>query len=76
MGSKLVSLPYTSTCLHGNPAGDPSHRDVLVYLPDGYEDNSSQRYPCVYVLAAYLGDAQGLLSERRFSPGLHTRLDK
>ena len=76
MGSKIVSLPHTSSCLAGNPTDDPIDREVLVYLPDGYEDDSSRHYPTIYVLAAYLGDARGLLSERRFSPGLHTRLDR
>ena len=37
--------------LAGNLLGDPSERDLFVYLPPGYED-SDRRYPTAYLLHA------------------------
>jgi len=45
--------------LEGNLEGDSPDRDVFVYLPPGYADNPSQRYPVVYLLHGY-----GLTAER------------
>jgi enterochelin esterase family protein len=38
--------------LDGNLLGDPSERELYVYLPPGYED-SDRRYPTAYLLHAY-----------------------
>jgi enterochelin esterase-like enzyme len=39
-----------SQALEGNVLGDSPDREVLVYLPPGYEANSDRRYPVVYSL--------------------------
>ena len=39
--------------LEGNLAGDPAVRKVSVYLPPGYERNSRQRYPVLYLLHGF-----------------------
>lgn len=41
-----------SAHLAGNLLGDPSERDVFVYLPPGY-DESDGRFPTAYLLHAY-----------------------
>jgi enterochelin esterase family protein len=53
-----------SEALAGNPLGDSSHRPVVVYVPPGYDADGSQRYPAIYVLHGYTGDAAALISAR------------
>jgi len=53
-----------SKALAGNPLGDPATRPVVVYLPPGYDDGGSRRYPVLYVLHGYTGDAAALVSAR------------
>jgi hypothetical protein len=52
---RLVTTTFTSAVLAGNPLGDPSDRPLSVYLPPGYDDEPSRRYPSVYVLQGYTG---------------------
>jgi hypothetical protein len=44
-----------SAVLRGNPLADPHQRPVWVYLPPGYAEDGSRRYPSVYVLQGYTG---------------------
>ena len=53
-----------SAALAGNPLGDPATRPVAVYLPPGYDPGGSRRYPALYVLHGYTGDAAALVSSR------------
>ncbi|HVN68932.1 MAG TPA: alpha/beta hydrolase-fold protein [Candidatus Binatia bacterium] len=55
-----------SAALAGNPLGDPATRPVVVYLPPGYDPQGSRRYPALYVLHGYTGDAAALVSARRW----------
>src|SRR4029453_17027134 len=41
------------TTLEGNLEGDAVDRDALVFLPPGYNQNRTRRYPVVYVLHGY-----------------------
>jgi hypothetical protein len=45
-----------SRVLAGNPLGDPTDRPLWVYVPPGY-DESDERYPSVYVIQGYTGQA-------------------
>jgi Putative esterase len=45
-----------SRVLAGNPLGDPTERPLWVYVPPGY-DESDERYPSVYVIQGYTGQA-------------------
>ncbi len=53
-----------SDALAANPLGDPSVRPVAVYLPPAYDPHGSRRYPVLYVLHGYTGDANALLAAR------------
>jgi len=53
-----------SEALANNPLGDPASRPVAVYLPSGYDAEGSRRYPALYVLHGYTGDAAALISSR------------
>ncbi len=60
-----VRISYVeSPALANNPLGDPSERPVIAYLPPGYDDEGSRRYPVLYVLHGYTGSAAALLASR------------
>ena len=46
-----IQVPGKS--LEGNLEGDAVDRDVLVYLPPGYQSDRNRRYPVVYALHGY-----------------------
>jgi S-formylglutathione hydrolase FrmB len=53
-----------SDALAENPLGDPAERPVVAYLPPSYDPQGSRRYPALYVLHGYTGDAAALISTR------------
>ena len=67
----IVRTRIEGSRLVGNLLGDPSERDLVVYLPPGYDD-SERRYPTAYLLHA-LGNS----SEEMVTPETdgHDRLD-
>ena len=71
----VVKLRHESEVLRDNPPGDPSIRDLFVYLPTGYEE-SDARYPTVYCLTGFTGRGKQLLNDNAFTPNLAERMDK
>lgn len=58
----LVKGEITSQALAQNLVGDPATRTYYVYLPPGYEA-SGRRYPVIYYLHWFGGDASSLAVE-------------
>ena len=54
----------TSSALEGNALGDPAERPVVVYTPPNYDPQGSRRYPVLYCLHGYTGDAAALVGAR------------
>jgi S-formylglutathione hydrolase FrmB len=54
LAGRIEQSVITSELLRDNPLGDPHERPVYVYLPPGYDD-STDRYPAVYVIQGYTG---------------------
>jgi S-formylglutathione hydrolase len=46
-----VAIPAPS--LAGNIMGDPTSQKALLYLPSGYKEHSSRRYPVLYLLHGF-----------------------
>ncbi|MGR4064329.1 MAG: alpha/beta hydrolase [Vulcanimicrobiaceae bacterium] len=65
-----------SQALRGNPLGDPSERPVAVYLPPGYDAGGSQRYPVLYCLHGYTGDAAALIAARPWETNVVQWMDR
>lgn len=42
-----------SEALEGNLVNDPAERDVSIYLPPSYNDNTDTRYPVLYMLHGF-----------------------
>ena len=55
----IVLARLEGSHLAGNLLGDPSERDLFVYVPPGYEE-SDRRYPAAYLLHAYGTTAEQL----------------
>jgi S-formylglutathione hydrolase FrmB len=65
-----------SEALAGNPLGDSPRRPVPVYLPPGYDDEGSRRYPVLYVLHGYSGSAASMLSARSWETNVFQWIDR
>ena len=74
----IIHTRLESRNLADNLLGDPSDRDVYVYLPSGYED-TGRRYPTAYLLHAAGGSAEGLVTpatdQLRWRPPIEDVLD-
>jgi enterochelin esterase family protein len=62
-GDVLIDF-VDSPALRDNPLGDPARRPLIVYVPPGYDPEGSARYPVLYVLHGYGGDAAALVAAR------------
>lgn len=71
---RLDTRSFDSKLLAGNPLGDPTDRDVLVYTPPGHDDRKA-RLPTVMVLAGYGGTNHSLVNHDQFQPNLVERFD-
>jgi enterochelin esterase family protein len=65
-----------SPALRGNPLGDPSERPLPVYTPPGYDPEGSQRYPVLYVLHGYTGDAAALVGGKAWETNVVQWIDR
>jgi len=75
-GSRIRVDRVDSAALRGNPLGDPARRSLSIYLPAGYDDDTTRRYPTAYLLGAiFVGDVH-LLAPRPFAESLRDRLDR
>ena len=74
----LVHTRLEGSQLTGNLLGDPSERDLFVYLPPGYEE-SDRRYPVAYLLQASGTTAAEMVAPatdgQRWSPPLEDVLE-
>ena len=74
----IVHSRIESVHLQANLLGDPSERDLFVYLPPGYE-HEPVGYPTAYLLHDFGKDAEELVHPRtdgrRWTPPLEDVLD-
>ncbi len=52
---RFDEVVFESEVLKGNRLGDPNMRPLWVYLPPGYEDDETRRYPTVYMIQGLTG---------------------
>ncbi len=69
-------LEHESNILKDNPLGDPSKRELYVYLPPDYDAESDKKFPVVYCLTGFTGRGKMMLNDSAFSPNLPERLDR
>jgi enterochelin esterase family protein len=65
-----------SPALAGNALGDPAERPLVVYTPPGYDPEGSKRYPALYCLHGYTGDAAALVAARPWERNVVQWIDR
>src|SRR5687768_9137549 len=65
-----------SRVLEGNALGDPVARDLVVYLPPGFRDGGSQRYPTLLALTGYTGTGAMLFNVDPLGEDLARKMDR
>src|SRR5260221_192647 len=65
------TVSFTSEALRGNPLGDPHVRPLHVYVPE----DTSRRYPSVYVIQGMTGMADAWFNVEPWSPSYPDRID-
>ncbi|HZD65938.1 MAG TPA: alpha/beta hydrolase-fold protein [Acidimicrobiales bacterium] len=65
-----------SPALAGNPLGDPAQRPLWVYTPPGYDQEPGRRYPAVYVIQGFTGQADMWWNRRPWQPGFPVLIDQ
>ncbi|MBX3046596.1 MAG: hypothetical protein KF698_06335 [Anaerolineales bacterium] len=73
-GSQIIIENFHSIALEHNPLDDPIARRVPVYLPAGYAE--SQRYPAIYLLAAFGNRGLKFLNDDLWEENIQQRLDR
>lgn len=68
-------LQHESEILKNNPLGDSHVRDLCVYLPPNYDEDSERDFPTVYQLVGFTGRGRMLLNDSAFSPNFAERMD-
>src|SRR3989454_231101 len=71
---EVVVETFDSNVLKGNPLGDPTKRDVAIYLPPRYD--STKRYPAAYGIVGYTGTGKMLLGVDPLGEDLTSKLDR
>jgi len=66
----------TSPALQGNALGDSAERPVVVYTPPQYDPQGSRRYPALYCLHGYTGDAATLIGSRPWESNVVQWIDR
>jgi len=65
-----------SRALQGNRLGDPYARKLFVYLPPGYDDDSTRRFPAILMLSSHGNTGQSMLNWRAWDESLDQQLDR
>lgn len=72
---RIDTIQIDSEALAGNLLGDPSSRQVAVYLPPGHEEDRAD-YPLLVDLAGFAGSGLKRLSWSAFGESVPQRLDR
>ena len=72
---KIIHHCLSSKHLENNLLGDPTSREVYVYVPEGYE-SSKKEYPLFLYLAPFTGSGLKALSWSPFAETLPQRVER
>ncbi|MBM3463993.1 MAG: esterase [Armatimonadetes bacterium] len=75
MQGRLVIDEIRSECLEGNLPGDPTTRQVPIYLPPSYDRDTGRQFAVIYTLAGYTGAGRSFLNYNCWSPTLPERVE-
>jgi hypothetical protein len=72
---RFEETTIVSEALRDNPLGDPAERPLWVYLPPGYDDDPTARYPVVYLIQGYTGTLAMWRNRTPFRPTVPELID-
>jgi len=75
MSGKFHSFSIDSTLLKANFLFDPTKREQLIYLPEGY-GKSKQKYPVIFFLPGFYSLPWSVLNREAFSENLEERINR
>lgn len=55
LSGRFEEVTFASELLKGNRLGDPAQRPLWIYLPPGYDQEPTKRYPSVYMIQGFTG---------------------
>ena len=76
MKGRLDEHTFQSEALKGNALGDPHERPLWVYLPPGYDDDPSKRYPVIYEIQGLTGQLDMWRNRDAYRPSFLELIDE
>jgi enterochelin esterase-like enzyme len=75
LNGQIITLQHESQVLADNPLGDPTVRDVIVYLPPGYE-YQSERFPVIWFLPPFTSWGEKMFNVQAWDQNMPQRADR
>jgi S-formylglutathione hydrolase FrmB len=72
----ILTHRFQSKILKTNPLGDPFERDIIVYLPPGYERSNSKGYVTAFGLAGFGGQGRTFLNIDPLGENLEDKMNR
>jgi Putative esterase len=69
-------LEIESHALGGNPLGDPATRPVFVWTPPAYDTDPDRRFPSIYLLQGFTGQARAWFNVSPFAKAFPAVVDE
>jgi S-formylglutathione hydrolase FrmB len=73
---RIETFIHDSAVLRDNPLGDPSRREVTVYLPPEYDRERHKHFPLFVDIVGYLGAGQAHTNWKAFEENVPLRLER
>jgi len=72
---RIIRLTHSSRVLKGNPLGDPSEREIPIYLPADYEE-STEEFAILWVLAPFTSWGERYFNLKAWDENIVQRMDR
>lgn len=73
---RIEQFSLTSQALQDNRLGDPATREVVVYVPAGYDDDAARHYGVIYLLPSHGRTSHYYTSWNQWDERIQDRLDR
>lgn len=75
LNRQIITIEVNSQILTNNPLGDPTLREMPVYVPPDYHD-TNYRYPVIWALPAFMSWGQRMFNLQAWDENLPQRADR
>jgi enterochelin esterase-like enzyme len=76
LNGKIIKQTFESLILRENPLKDPHIRDIIIYLPPGYNQSRSRGYIAVFGLAGFKGTGRSFLNVDPLGENIEQRMNR